>query len=479
MAVQHTDPVRSALDYVKNFFVGILSIKQGTDKKATVAGIQKDIVFRGPTAWILMFSILIASIGLNINSIAVIVGAMLISPLMGPILGVGLSLGTNDWQTLLKSLKNLGIAVLISLVTSGVYFALTPLEHAQSELLNRTRPTLLDVLVALFGGFAGIIAGSRKEKSNVVPGVAIATALMPPLCTAGYGLANLNFTFFLGAFYLFFINSVFIALSTYLVVRYLKFAKVEYMDKTKAKRYRLFLYFFLIITILPSVWIFWKVILETRYLIRAEKFVVENCQFDGSELISKRITYNDTLSTIDLYYIGSQVDQEKEYHLNSLLKNYGISGKEKFPVTKKTKIIIHQERDDSDRIQAQFESMNEELRLTVLEDIYTKNQALIRDKDAKIKILEDELLRMKTMGMIPMHQLQQEIRFQFKEIDKFSYANVIEVSGEDSTRIDTLSSILVHYKNGTYKSKRKENNDRIREWFMIRFGKEDVQVIEY
>lgn len=479
MAKTSTDPVRSVLHFIRNFFVSVLSIKAGTDKKATIEGIKKDIVFRGPTAWILIFSILIASIGLNVNSIAVIVGAMLISPLMGPILGVGLSLGTNDWQTLLKSLKNLGVAVLISLITSGIYFALTPLDFAQSELLNRTRPTILDVLVALFGGFAGIIAGSRREKSNVVPGVAIATALMPPLCAAGYGLANLQIEFFLGAFYLFFINSVFIALSTYLVVRYLKFPKVEYLENVKAKRYRIGLSLFLLITILPSVLIFWSVIQETRYRINAEKFIEENCYFDGSELISKKITYGREESTIDLYYIGSRVDDEKQIHLEDVLSDYQISGNEQFPASKKTHIIIHQERDEGDMIQQKFETMNEQLRLTVLEDIYTKNQSLIRDKDLKIELLEQELMRIKSLGMAPMDQLKKEINFHFENVEKFSYANAIEVEKGDSLKIDTIPSLLIHFKDKTRTTTKTKDKEAIAEWLKVRFGKESVQVVEY
>lgn len=473
-----TDPIKTAFFSIRRFFINVLSIKGGTDKKATVEGIQRDIVFRGPAAWILMFSIFIASIGLNINSIAVIIGAMLISPLMAPILGVGLSLATNDWQTLLKSLKNLGIAVLISLITSGVYFALTPLDFAQSELLNRTRPTILDVLVALFGGFAGIIAGSRKEKSNVVPGVAIATALMPPLCTAGYGLANLDMKFFLGAFYLFFINSVFIALSTYLVVRYLKFPKVEYLENVKAKRYRIGLSIFLLITILPSVLIFYGVIQETRYTINADRFINERCSFDGSELISKKITFNREESVIDLYYIGSRIDKEKELYLEDLLMEYGISGKEQFPMTENTKIVIHQERDDGDMIQQKFETMNEQLRLTVLEDIYTKNQALIKDKDLKIELLESELMKMKTMGMAPMDQLKKELDFHYDNVEKFSFANAVEVHGDPPT-IDTIPSLLIRFRPKTRSSTKKKELESIKEWLKVRFDKTEVQVIEY
>ena len=179
------------------------------DEMETIDYISKNVEFKGANLWILIFAILVASVGLNVNSTAVIIGAMLISPLMGPIMGVGLAAGINDFELLKKSLKNLGIAIAISIITSTIYFSFTPLNDAQSELLARTEPSIWDVLIALFGGLAGIVAGSRKEKSNAIPGVAIATALMPPLCTAGYGLATGNVYYFFGAFYLFFINSVF------------------------------------------------------------------------------------------------------------------------------------------------------------------------------------------------------------------------------------------------------------------------------
>ncbi len=188
------------------FASALLSIREETDYEKTREGIVKDVSFRGHTVYILICSIFIASIGLNLNSPAVIIGAMLIAPLMGPILGTGLALGTNDDELLIKSLKNFGVMVSISLITSTVYFILTPLVEYQPELLARTKPTTLDIFVAIFGGIAGIVAGSRKEKNNVIPGVAIATALMPPLCTAGFGLATGNWPFFFGAFYLFLLN---------------------------------------------------------------------------------------------------------------------------------------------------------------------------------------------------------------------------------------------------------------------------------
>lgn len=205
------------------------------DPSAVVTAISNGIYFRGSNLWILIFAILMASLGLNVNSTAVIIGAMLISPLMGPIMGVGLGLGINNLKLLKDSGKNYLVAIVIGIITSTLYFTLSPVYGTQSELLARTTPTVYDVLIAFFGGLAGIIATSSKEKGNVIPGVAIATALMPPLCTAGYGLAIGNLYYFIGAFYLLFINSVFICLATYIIVRFLRFPLVVLPDPKKQK----------------------------------------------------------------------------------------------------------------------------------------------------------------------------------------------------------------------------------------------------
>lgn len=221
----------------KEFFKDIFTLEEDkVNEEEVVESIIKGVEFRGTNLWILIFSILIASIGLNVNSTAVIIGAMLISPLMGPIMGVGLGIGINDFELIKKSLKNLFIAVVISIFVSTFYFYITPLKDAQSEILARTTPAIWDVFIAFFGGLAGIVAGSRKDKSNVIPGVAIATALMPPLCTASYGIANLNLTYFAGAFYLFFINSVFISFATFLIVRVLKFKKKVFLNIQAEKK---------------------------------------------------------------------------------------------------------------------------------------------------------------------------------------------------------------------------------------------------
>ncbi len=464
----------------RRFLRSVLSVKEGTDIEATIEGIKRDIGFRGVTAWILIFSIFIASIGLNINSTAVIIGAMLISPLMGPILGIGLSVGTNDFETLIRSLKNFGIAVSIALLTSTFYFLVTPLDIEQSELLARTQPTILDVLIALFGGFAGILAGSRKEKTNVIPGVAIATALMPPLCTAGYGLATMKMHFFLGAFYLFFINSVFISLSTFLVVRYLNFPLVTYLNPVREKKYQMLLGVFLVVTIIPSTIIFYNVIQETRFTVAADAYISENTDFDGSELINKKITFSDTLSIIELYYIGERITEDKKMFLGNMLANYGLTGKKVFPMTKKTLVKIHQDRGDSRDFEKKLSEMNNDLRLKILEDIYTKNEELVKNKDQKIAFLEKELLRLSAEDTIPLGQINKEVNFHFTDVKEFGFANLKKMKTvKDSVILDTIPTFLVNYKVALKQSTAEKENKKIEKWLQLRFNNAKIKVVSY
>ncbi|MFW9613757.1 MAG: TIGR00341 family protein, partial [Macellibacteroides fermentans] len=219
-----------------DFFVRNFDVRQDKeDELETIDTISKGIEFKGTNLWVLIFATFIASLGLNTNSTAVIIGAMLISPLMGPIMGFGVGLGISDFDMIKRSFRNFATATIFSVITSSIYFMISPISEAQSELLARTQPTVYDVLIAFFGGLAGIIASSTKSKGNVIPGVAIATALMPPLCTAGYGIATGNLYYFFGAFYLFFINTVFISVATYLVVRVLKYPKKVFLDKAREK----------------------------------------------------------------------------------------------------------------------------------------------------------------------------------------------------------------------------------------------------
>lgn len=470
------------LTALKRLYKSVLGFEGGTDIPATIEGIKRDISFRGQSSWILIFSILIASIGLNVNSVAVIIGAMLISPLMGPIVGMGLGIGTNDFETIGRSLKNIGIAVALSLITSTLYFLITPLDIEQTELIARTKPTILDVLVALFGGFAGIIAGASKQKSNVIPGVAIATALMPPLCTAGYGLATWQMTYFFGAFYLFFINSVFISLSTFIVVRYLKFPLVDHIDAKKLRRNKIILSFILLLTIVPSSIIFIFVIQEARFNRAAEHFVKEQCMFDGSELITHRLSYNDTLSQIDLYYIGEHIGSLQQMHLRNELEDYGLISNKLLRATRSTQIVFHQERDERViDIDAKLDEYNSNLRLKILEDLYTKNDELIKSKDQKIELLEDELVKINSKNdTLPYAQIGKELQFHFPTIDKYSYAQSIEYSTLNDTMIlDTIPVFLLRFKKGYKSYYRKKQLQKTNEWLILRLGDDAIRTLEY
>lgn len=271
----------------------------------SIESFKRNVDFKGTNLWILIFAIFIASIGLNVNSTAVIIGAMLISPLMGPIMGFGLGISINDFQLVKRALRNLAVAVFISICTSTIYFWLSPLSDAQSELLARTSPNLYDVLIAFFGGLAGVVAGTRKEKSNVIPGVAIATALMPPLCTAGYGIASGQWSFFLGAFYLFIINSVFISLSVILIVRFLNFPRVSYINDKERIRVRNYIWIVTMLTLLPSIYFAYRQVQKNIYQKNAQRFIDTEMQFNEATLLRQKI--DPSQRTLELVYVGIMV----------------------------------------------------------------------------------------------------------------------------------------------------------------------------
>lgn len=288
--------------------------------------IRKGVEFRGTNLWVLIFAIFIASIGLNVNSTAVIIGAMLVSPLMGPIMGVGLALGVNNFDLMKRSLRSLGLAVLVGLVTSTLYFWISPLSTAQSELLARTTPTIYDVLIAFFGGLAGIVAQSRKDRiSTVIPGVAIATALMPPLCTAGFGLARGDLGFFIGAFYLFFINAVFIAVGTYIIVRFLKYKKVEFVDPKKELRAKRYMTVIVTITLVPSVILAYGIVQRTIFESNAKNFIDKVLVFEGSEVVSAVPTYAGDSSTIEVMLLGRTVPEAAIAVARGQLATYNLN----------------------------------------------------------------------------------------------------------------------------------------------------------
>lgn len=294
------------------------------DEQAIIENIRAGINFRGSNTWVLIFAIFIASLGLNVNSTAVIIGAMLISPLMGPIIGIGFSVGTNDFELLKLSYRNLAVATLISVLTATIYFLLTPLDEAQSELLARTSPTIYDVLIALFGGAAGIVALSMRGRGgNVIPGVAIATALMPPLCTAGFGLATGNIAYFLGAFYLFFINTVFIGLSTFVGVRLMKFTPKAQIDQRQFRRVRRTIVIVVVATMLPASIITVDIIRDSIVERRVSRFIKSELNIAGTHILSNSLDEDNRI--LNIVAVGKEITDQQQREVQHQLPHYNLA----------------------------------------------------------------------------------------------------------------------------------------------------------
>jgi uncharacterized hydrophobic protein (TIGR00271 family) len=444
-----------------------MSIRSETDYEKTREGIIRDIPFRGHTIYILICSIFIASIGLNLNSPAVIIGAMLIAPLMGPILGIGFSLGTNDEVLMKKSLKNFGVMVFISLFTSTVYFWITPLVEYQPELLARTRPTTLDIFVAIFGGAAGIIAGSRKEKSNVIPGVAIATALMPPLCTSGFGLATGNWPFFFGAFYLFFLNSIFICAATVVGVRYLRFPLSKYVNPKREKQVKIGMAAFMIVIIMPSLWIFWGVLRESWFKSHAETYISKVVQMEGAQLVNKRLNFNDSLPTIELFMIGENIPDDTILAWQRQLPDFGLES---------CQLQVY---DNSDSQAKEMELLSNRLQQTIrtdiLGEIYEKNAKQVETREERIRALEKELLLIRK-NEVRIQEIGEELRIQFENLKKLSYAPSIET--QFGNTLDTIPTFLVEGNGGSRSSNRKQEQ-KMAELMKVRLKLDTVRVISY
>ena len=312
-----------------NKLLNFVDLQKGEEnQKKVLENIVSNISFRGSNLWILACAIVIASVGLNVNSSAVIIGAMLISPLMGPIVGAGFGLGMYDFGLLKKSIKNLSIATMVSLMVSTLYFYISPFKEVQSELLARTSPNIYDILIAFFGGLVGVIAVTRVEKGNPIPGVAIATALMPPLCTAGYGLATANFAFFGGAMYLYTINCVFICIATFIIVKFLKYPIKKQIDLKHQKQVKQGITALLLIMIVPSVYFAYELLGEKEYKQRTEEFIKNEFTQKDYVLIYKKINYNSIPKKIELAFLSKRFDSLEIKVLNEKMKNYQLSNTE-------------------------------------------------------------------------------------------------------------------------------------------------------
>ena len=361
---------------IKAFFARIFDVRQEKeDEQETIDSIKKGVEFKGTNLWVLIFATFIASLGLNTNSTAVIIGAMLISPLMGPIMGFGLGLGISDFELIKRSFRNFAIATVFSVITSSIYFLISPISEAQSELLARTQPTLYDVLIAFFGGLAGIVASSTKSKGNVIPGVAIATALMPPLCAAGFGLATGNLYYFFGAFYLFFINSVFISLATYLVVRVLKYPKKVFLDKDHEKRVTRYVGIIVIFTIVPSLFLSYRLVKTTYFNQQVLNYVNTELAFPNTQILSKTITNTSDKKEIKVVLIGDNVSDSTIESARNRLPNYGL---------KDVSLVVQQGFSEQ-------ETDINKLKSLLMQDLYKNSEQVLRTQAMQIDSLQREL----------------------------------------------------------------------------------------
>ena len=353
----------------------VVYLEDSIDRTKAAASIKKNIAFRGPNVIILACAIIIASVGLNVNSIPVIIGAMLISPVMGPIIGFGLGLGTNDTKLLKDSVKNFLVMVSISIVVASLYFLISPLRLSNpTELLARTRPTIYDVLIALFGGAAGMLENARKERGTVLAGVAIATALMPPLCTVGYGLATLQFNYIAGAFYLFLINSIFIAIASFAVAKFLGFESVA-TDEFQRKRNPRIVAVVLLIMIVPSIISAVGTIQDNNFAISAERFVESNKTIGSSYIFDHQINLDGRHQTLDVYMAGEALDYTTK---QILLKNAAVYG------LHSDQIVFHEE--------AAMQNLNKN---EVIRDLNSHYLNTIQELNKRITELEVELAKYK------------------------------------------------------------------------------------
>lgn len=384
------------------------------DTSAAEKSIRNNIYFRGPNAWILAIAIIIASVGLNVNSIPVIIGAMLISPLMGPIFGVGLGLGINDMQLIKSSGKNLLIMVTISLVASFVYFMITPLNlNDPSELLARTNPTIYDVLIALAGGFAGILEQCRKDKGTVFAGVAIATALMPPLCTAGFGLASGNFGYFLGAAYLFVINCIFIMLATYISVKYFGFREVAFADALSQRRTRTFSTILIILFIVPSIWSAVIFIRQNNFEGNANSFA-EQCKVYGRTILyDYKIDHSDG-SVVSLFFSGDPLTEQSRRDLLAQAAEFGI---------KEEQVLINE-----------YTTTAQENNIELVKSIYDKMDAEVSRRDAEISTLRQQLAA-STKEELPYVQIAREV------MGIYPFVNDVVLTSGAIVRADSLVAV--------------------------------------
>ncbi|HLS95552.1 putative hydrophobic protein (TIGR00341 family) [Sphingobacterium allocomposti] len=425
-------------------FLHFFDLHEGEDKRETVLeNVISNISFRGANAWILACAIVIASVGLNVNSTAVIIGAMLISPLMGPIVGAGFALGTFDFPLLKKSMKNLLIATVISLVVSFLYFVLSPFKEAQSELLARTSPNIYDVLIAIFGGLVGVIAITRVNKGNPIPGVAIATALMPPLCTAGYGLAIGNIGYFAGALYLYIINCVFICIATFGIVKYLRYPKVHYVDKQREKRITQSITAITLILVVPSLYFAYNLLQEKKYTNTVRQFIQRELSDKGYTVVYEKLLVNEKPRRLELAFLDKKFSNKEISNLKESMQSFGIHN---------TELIIRQDSLD--------------LKSTILSEI-DKRTVSVNEKDLTIRALNNKL----SSFQLANPELDRDIKIIFPELTFYSIGRQQQYAAADSLA-DHIAFVYSAQEQLAPAQQRK-----LRQWLENHFPQDSITII--
>lgn len=439
---------------VLRYFVSLVNIRENVDYQTADNSIRKNILFKGPNVIILACAIVIASVGLNVNSIPVIIGAMLISPVMGPILGFGLGLGTEDNRLFKDSLKNFAVMVGISIVASSLYFLLSPLTlENPSELLARTNPSIYDVLIALFGGFAGILETSRKEKGTVISGVAIATALMPPLCTVGYGISRFNWTFISGALYLFLINTIFIALATFIAVKLFKFPVVEVSDEKHQRLSKRWATLILIIVFVPSIISAINIVKENNFKIQAANLVRDNKNIGRSFVYDHKTTYSRKNSTIELFVAGDVLTAESKEKIYEDAEKYNI---------KRSQIIFHEDAT----------IVREDLSETeILKGIYEHTDKQIKALNDSIRTLNARLEGYEDRE-IPVYEIARELFAQHPAITSLSITQGSVVESLDASERERIVAFVASEDTIT-----EMLHDQIERWLKVRLNNDNIIVI--
>lgn len=450
-------PLKNNWNSFKLFLKDILDIREDTNHEATIEEVTSGISIKGQGAWVLIFSILIASAGLNTSSTAVVIGAMLISPLMGPIVGIGLSLGINDVDLMRKAVKNFGIMVVLALFTSFLFFSIPMFQEETKELIARTFPDVRDVIIAFAGGSALFVALSRKNKQiNTIAGVAIATALMPPLCTAGYGLATHKWNFFGGAMYLFTINTIFIALSTFIIVKSLQFPMKEYLNSSHRKRISQLVYLVAFLILLPSIYMFYGLYKKSDFEQKVNS-IITNFNLDKDVVVLNQ-KINFQTKTISFATVGKSVSKENVEEWRAKLEKQG------YP-------------DVTFEITQSVENLETQNMLEKLESTYFTTQQILNKKEELLIKQEKEIIELQKQlylsekSKIPFDQIAKEIKINYNDVSEVAYSKLLKTN---FTQIDTIPLIYLKWKPNVNQNQILSQEQKIQKWLRLKLNNEKL-----